>query len=50
LLENKRENTKIITEITDLGERQMDLNKKLDSTNKQLFRADDEDKKNDLDK
>jgi hypothetical protein len=37
LLEAKRENTKIITNITKLGLQQAALNKKLDSTNKQLF-------------
>lgn len=50
MLARKRENTKVITEITELGEKQMELNKNLDSTNKQLFRGEDEDKKNDLDK
>jgi len=34
LLDAKRENTRIITSITKLGEDQMKLNKKLDSTNK----------------
>lgn len=34
LLETRRENTKIIKRITRLGEDQMKLNKKLDSTNK----------------
>jgi hypothetical protein len=37
LFELKKENTKIITRITNFGELQMKLNKKLDSTNKQLF-------------
>ena len=37
LFEAKKENTKIITKITNYGELQMKLNKKLDSTNKQLF-------------
>lgn len=50
MLAKKRENTRIITEITELGEKQMELNKNLDSTNKQLFRGEDEDKKNNLDK
>ena len=37
LLETKRQNTKVINEITDLGERENELKKKLDSTGKQLF-------------
>ena len=37
LLEAKKENTKIINNITKLGQNQMILNKKLDSTNNQLF-------------
>ena len=37
LFEAKKENTKIISRITNFGELQMKLNKKLDSTNKQLF-------------
>jgi hypothetical protein len=37
LLEAKRENTKIINKIQQLGKQQMDLNKQLDSTNKNLF-------------
>lgn len=37
IFETKKENTKIITRITNFGELQMKLNKKLDSTNKQLF-------------
>lgn len=37
LFESKKENTKIISRITNFGELQMKLNKKLDSTNKQLF-------------
>ena len=37
LLNAKKQNTRIISEITELGEKQMQLNKKLDSTNKQLF-------------
>lgn len=50
MLAKKRENTRIITEITELGEKHMELDKNLDSTNKQLFRGEDEDKKNNLDK
>ena len=37
LLESKKFNTKVITEITELGHRENDLKKRLDSTNKQLF-------------
>jgi hypothetical protein len=34
LLDAKKDNTKIINNITKLGKQQMDLSKKLDSTNK----------------
>ena len=37
LLEEKKENTKILNKITALGQTQMKLNKNLDSTNKQIF-------------
>lgn len=37
LLEAKRANTKVINDITELGEHENELKKKLDSTNKQLF-------------
>ena len=37
LLESKKQNTKVINDITDLGEHESELKKKLDSTNKQLF-------------
>jgi RNA polymerase-binding transcription factor DksA len=37
LLEAKRQNTKVINDITELGDRENELKKKLDSTNKQLF-------------
>ena len=37
LFEEKKENTKILNKITALGERQMKLDKNLDSTNKQIF-------------
>ncbi|EAS07768.2 WD repeat protein (macronuclear) [Tetrahymena thermophila SB210] len=46
LLQAKKENTSIITSITKLGQDLMKLSKKLDSTNKQLFKEDNEDKKN----
>lgn len=52
LLKAKKQNTNIIKDITELGEKQMNLNKKLDSTNKQLFKEENEEKKhkNDLDR
>ena len=37
LLEEKKENTRILKKITSLGETQMRLNKNLDSTNQNLF-------------
>ena len=37
LLELKQENTDIITKITKLGNKQLELNKNLDSTNKNIF-------------
>jgi len=37
LFEEKKENTRILNKITALGDRQMKLNKNLDSTNKQIF-------------
>ena len=37
LLELKKKNTKIIEEITKLGNKQLNLNKNLDSTNKNIF-------------
>ena len=37
LLEAKKQNTRVISDITDLGHRENELKKKLDSTNKQLF-------------
>lgn len=46
LLQAKKENTSIISSITKLGSDLMKLSKKLDSTNKQLFKEENEDKKN----
>merc|ERR1711976_104375 len=50
LLELKRENTNIINKITGLGNQQMSLNKTLDSTNKQIFKEKDDDKRHDVHK
>mmetsp|Transcript_16251 Transcript_16251/g.13879 ORF Transcript_16251/g.13879 Transcript_16251/m.13879 type:complete len:223 (+) Transcript_16251:1276-1944(+) len=52
LLEEKKENTRILRKITKLGEEQMRLNKNLDSTNKGLFKDDggDDDRKSNLTK
>lgn len=40
----------MINDITDLGEHENELKKKLDSTNKQLFKNYDVSKKDELDK
>lgn len=50
LLELKRENTNIINKITGLGNRQLSLTKTLDSTNKQIFREEKDDKRHDVHK
>jgi len=50
LLEAKRQNTRVITDITDLGNKESELKKTLDSTNKQLFKNYDVSKKDELEK
>lgn len=50
MLEAKRQNTRVITDITDLGNKESELKKTLDSTNKQLFKNYDVSKKDELEK
>jgi len=48
LLEERKANTKYLNQITALGQTQMKLNKNLDSTNKQIFKEENEEKRTNL--
>jgi len=48
LLEEKKENTKILNKITALGQTQMKLSKNLDSAGAQIFKEENEEKKTNL--